>query len=138
MIRRIAVSAVLACLVVAALASAPTEAATKAGNATLLKGRTGQHHRVKLKLQQRSLKLLRFDIELHCHDGSILIDEESGFVRTPFRHGGSFSEVQTGSTDTVMIRGQVRGKGVKGRLRVKDRLGKSKCDSHWVRFTAQH
>lgn len=137
MLRRIAVGGVLACLVVAALASAPTEAATKAGKTTLLRGRTGQQQRVKLKLSARSLQLIRFNIELRCHDGSILIDEESDFVRTPLRRNGSFGEVQTGSTDTVMIRGHVRGRGIKGRLRVKDRLGKTRCDSRWVRFTAQ-
>ncbi len=128
----------LACLAAAALAGTSTEAATKAGGTTLLKGRTGQHQRVKLKLQQRSLKLIHFNIKLRCRDGSILIDEESGFEKTPVRHSGHFGEVQEGSTDTVMIRGRLRGKRVNGRLRVKDRLGKVRCDSHWVSFKAQH
>jgi len=138
MLRRVAVGGVLACMMVAALATAPTEASTKAAKTTLLRGRTGQQHRVKLRLSAHSLQLIRFDIELRCRDASTLIDEESGFARTPFHRNGSFSEVQTGSTDTVMIRGHVRGRGVKGRLRVKDRVGKTRCDSHWVQFKAKH
>lgn len=137
MLRRVAVGGVLACLMAMAV-TAPGEASTKANEATLLKGRTGQKHRVKLKLSASTLRLVRFDIELRCRDGSILVDEESGFERTPIHRNGSFGDVQTGSTDTVMIRGRLRGKGVEGRLRVKDRLGKIRCDSRWVRFKARH
>ena len=134
MFRRIAVPTVLVLVLALASTSSCAQASTKT---SLLRGRTGQRHLVKLRTWERALQIVRFDIELRCHDGSVLIDEESDFMRTPLRRNDSFGEVQTGSTDTVMIRGRVRGKSVKGRLRVKDRLGKTRCDSHWVSFTAR-
>ena len=133
MLRRIAVGGILACMMVTALATAPAKGSTK----TLFKGKTAQKRVVKMRAWDSALQIVRFNIELKCRDGSVLIDEESGFVRTPIRRNGSFSEVQTGSTDTVMIRGRVKGKAIHGSLRVKDRLGKSRCDSRWVGFTAQ-
>jgi hypothetical protein len=133
MLRRIAVGGILAWMMVTALATAPAEGSTK----TLLKGKTAQKRVVRMRVWGHALQIVRFSIELKCRDGSLLIDEESGFVRTPIRRNGSFGEVQTGSTDTVMIRGHVKGKAIHGSLRVKDRLGKSRCDSRWVGFTAQ-
>jgi hypothetical protein len=102
-------------------------------------GTDGQKRMVKLKVggDDLTLQIIRFDIELSCRDGSVLVDEESGFVPTPLRRNGTFGEVQSDSTDTVMIRGRVQGRAIRGRLRVKDRLGKSRCDSRWIRFTAQ-
>lgn len=126
-------SGMLACLVAAALAVTSADGAAK----TLLRGHTGQKRVVKLKKFNHALQVVRFNVELRCRDGSALIDEESGFVRTPIHSGGRFSDVQTGSTDTVRIQGRVQGKTIKGRLRVNDRLGKVRCDSRWVRFTAK-
>ena len=84
------------------------------------------------------LRIVRFNIQLSCRDGSILIDEESGFVRTPVHRNGRFSDVQVGSTDTVLIRGKAKGRAIRGRLRVKDRLGRGvRCDSRWVKFSAR-
>ncbi len=133
MIRRLATGGVLACLIAAMAATVPADAATK----TLFKGRTGQKRVVRLKTEKHALRIVRFNIRLSCRDGSILIDEESGFVRTPI-HRGRFRDVQVGSTDTVMIRGKAKGRAVRGRLRVKDRLGRGvRCDSRWVKFSAR-
>jgi len=115
------------------LATAPAEGSVKA----LFKGRTAQKRVIKLRGSERAMQIVHFNVELSCRDGSILIDEESGFLQTPVRRNGSFSDVQIGSTDTVAIRGRASGKVITGRLRVRDRVGKSKCDSRWVRFTAR-
>ncbi len=133
MLRKIAVSGALACLMAAAIAVASADGASK----TLLRGHTGQQHIVKLRKWNQAVQIVRFKVELRCRDGNALIDEESGFVRTPIHGGGHFSDVQIGSTDTVRIQGRVQGKAIKGRLRVKDRLGKARCDSRWVRFAAK-
>jgi hypothetical protein len=134
MIRRLATGGVLACLIAAMAATVPADAATK----TLFKGRTGQKRVVKLKVGKGDLRIVRFNIQLPCRDGSVLIDEESGFVRTPVHRNGRFSDVQVGSTDMVLIRGKARGHTIRGRLRVKDRLGRGvRCDSRWVKFSAR-
>jgi hypothetical protein len=134
MIRRLATGGVLACLIAAMAATVPADAATKA----LFKGRTGQKRVVKLRAGRQALQIVRFEIRLSCRDGSTLIDEESGFVRTPVHPNGRFSDVQVGSTDTVLIRGRAKRGAIHGRLRVQDRLRRGiKCDSHWVRFSAR-
>jgi hypothetical protein len=81
---------------------------------------------------------MRFTIKLTCRDGSTLIDEESGFQRTPVQRDGNFHDDQLGSTDEVLLGGRLRGHTARGRVRVKDHLGNGvRCDSHWVRFSAR-
>jgi hypothetical protein len=101
-----------------------------------LRGRTSQGRSVRLAIKGSTLKVLHFKAKLRCRDGSVLIDDESGFLPTRLR-GGAFSDRQVGSTDTVWFKGKVGRRGVHGRLRVKDKYRRTRCDSHWVRFSAK-
>ena len=104
----------------------------------VFKGSTAQDRGIRVAVAPRSIQIKRFKIELRCKDGSLLILDESGFLRTPVRRNGRFRDVQHGRSDTVFIRGEMRGKAVHGRLRVKDRLKNGvRCGSRWVRFTAR-
>lgn len=101
----------------------------------VFKGSTAQDRGIRVAVQKRSVQIKRFKIELGCRDGSRLILDESGFLRTPVRGNGSFRDVQYGRTDTVYIRGKMRGNSVRGRLRVKDKLRNGvRCHSRWVSF----
>jgi hypothetical protein len=121
--------------VCAMLALAAPVAAAAGGSQ--ISGRTAQHYRIRFERQGTALDLQRFTIRLKCRDGSVLIDEESGFQATPVRHG-SFSDRQLGSTDVVQLRGHLGAKGLKGRVRVRDKLSSGvRCDSRWVAFTAR-
>lgn len=103
-----------------------------------MKGRTGQHYWISLRDHGRAIEIMRFSIKLACRDGSTLVDEESGFQRTPLGRGGSFRDDQLGATDEVLFGGRLRGHVARGRVRVKDHLGNGvRCDSHWVRFLAR-
>lgn len=104
----------------------------------VFKGSTAQDRSIRVAVQKRSIQIKRFKIELNCRDGSILVLDESGFLRTKVRGNGKFRDVQYGRTDTVYIRGTKRGKSLRGRLRVKDKLKSGvRCNSKWVRFTAK-
>jgi hypothetical protein len=101
------------------------------------RGRTGQRYRIVLRARERTIEIMRFTIRLSCRDGSTLVDEESGFQRTPLARAGQFRDDRSGSTDEVRIKGRLRGRRAKGRVRVSDKLGSGvRCDSHWVRFVA--
>lgn len=103
-----------------------------------MKGRTGQRYRIVLQEREDAVEIRRFTIRLLCRDGSTLVDEESGFQKTPMRRGGRFHDDQVGSTDEVWIDGRLEGRHAHGRVRVTDRLGsRIRCDSHWVRFVAR-
>jgi hypothetical protein len=102
-----------------------------------LKGKTSQGRRIVLAASSGGLKVKHFTVRLRCHDGSTLIDQESGFQKTKLRSGGSFKDRQLGSTDEVRFQGHMHGHTVHGRLRVRDKLGHVRCDSRWVRFTAR-
>jgi hypothetical protein len=121
-----------ACLVWALVASAaPTEPRGK------FQGKTGQGRHVAMRVGRGHLDMLRFTIQLRCRDGSLLVDEESDFEPTALRHGGSFRDVQVGSTDEVWFRGQVDSRRIHGRVRVTDRIGQVRCNSRWVSFNAR-
>lgn len=120
------------CLTVA-VAGAQIASGAGAGK---MRGRTSQGRTIKFRNQGRKLVLLHFAVRLRCRDGSVLTDLESGFQPTRLSHGGRFSDVQYGSTDTVRFRGRVAGGGARGRIRVADKLGHAKCDSRWVKFSA--
>jgi hypothetical protein len=125
----------LICVLVAAVAG---QAAGVPPSRQAMSGRTGQRYRIVLRAYQRTVEIRRFTIKLSCHDGSTLVDEESGFQKTPLRGGGRFRDDQVGSTDEVRIDGRLNGHGARGKVRVSDRLGGGvRCDSHWVRFTAR-
>jgi hypothetical protein len=113
--------------------------ATTAGAAPkrVYKGSTAQDRNIRIAVQPRSIKILRFKAELRCRDGSILVLDESGFLRTPVRKG-RFHDAQYGRTDEVFIRGTRRKGVVRGRLRVKDKLkGGVRCNSRWIKFTVR-
>jgi hypothetical protein len=103
------------------------------------KGKTRQRRVVRLSARGNSMKLHHFTAKLKCRDGSILIDEESGFQRTRLRRGGRFHDVQVGSTDEVFFKGRVRNDVIHGKIRVTDRLGKHgvRCRSGWIGFSAR-
>lgn len=109
-----------------------------AAEAATYKGKTAQKRTIKVSGNAGSVKLLRVKVELKCRNGTILVDDESGFLRTPLRKGGKFKDRQYGSTDTVWFRGQRKGKRISGKLRVTDKLGSGvRCNSGWVKFSAR-
>ncbi len=133
MLKRTMVGGLVACSLLAVGIAAPADGAKR----STLKGKTKQGFRIKMAVKNSSVKLLHFKVDLRCRDGSVLQVTESGFLKTPVRKG-KFRDVQYGSTDTVYLRGKVRGGRAGGRLRVKDRLGNGvRCHSKWIKFNAK-
>lgn len=132
MFLRLALSSLLACGLIAAQLSAGAEAASRG----VLKGKTSQGYRIKLRMHgDDAFKLLRFKADLNCRDGSQLQLIESGFLPTRVRKG-SFHDAQFGRTDTVRFRGRANRKVIRGRMRLEDKFGKKRirCKSRWIRF----
>ena len=127
-----------ACLIVSFVATAiPGGLALAASNGRAnYVGKTTQHKKIRVRANSKRLWLKSFAIKLNCRDGSTLVDQESGFEPSPLRHG-QFKDTQYGSTDTVVYSGRVRGSKVTGILRVRDRVGKVRCASPKVKFTAR-
>lgn len=121
---------VLACAALALDADAASDQET-------LKGRTKQGRTIRLTHRGDRVQIKHFSIELRCRDGSILVDAESGFLPTPVRSNGRIRDHQVGSTDDVWIRGRLRGRALRGRIRVTDRIGKFRCNSKWIGFHAR-
>ncbi|MGD9734648.1 MAG: hypothetical protein AB7V58_03410 [Solirubrobacterales bacterium] len=119
------------------LSAATAGAAPNGNNAVAYKGKTGQGRGIVLRVANGELDLRRFSIRLRCGDGSALIDQESGFEPAALNGKGGFREYQLGSTDKVWFRGRVNNRAVKGRVKVKDRWGKVRCNSGWVKFHAK-
>lgn len=113
--------------------------ADAASKKRVYKGKTAQKRPVRITKRGDSIKLRHFVAALKCRNGVRLIVSESGFVRTPLRGNGSFNDVQVGRTDEVFFKGRVRGKLVRGKVRVKDRLHKRgpRCASRWINFRAK-
>lgn len=130
--RRIAACLILTCFAMA-IPGAFALAASNGG--TRYVGKTKQHRTIRVLANARQARLQNFAIELHCRDGSILVDQESGFEPSAIRHG-QFRDTQYGSTDTVIYKGRVRGAKVTGTVKVRDRVGKIRCSSPTVKFTA--
>lgn len=129
MYRRLIVCGLLAFGLVGAEASAAA--------AATYKGRTAQGRAIRIASKGTKIKVLRFKAELRCRNGTLLVDDESGFLWTPLR-GNRFKDRQFGSTDTVWFRGRRTRKAITGRLRVTDKLGNgTRCNSRWVKFTAK-
>jgi hypothetical protein len=134
MLKRMMVNGLVACGLLAVGVAVPADGAKR----NALRGKTKQGFQIKMAVKNRSVKLLRFKIDLKCRDGSNLQVTESGFVKTPVSSKGKFRDVQYGSTDTVYLRGKMRGNRVGGRLRVKDKLGNGvRCQSRWVKFNVR-
>jgi len=125
---------VLVCAALAGEAAVPAAADA----ARVYKGKTGQKRAIRLAVNGRKLKVLRFKASLRCQDGSILIDDESGFLPTRIRGNGRFSDAQAGATDEVLFKGRHSGRVVRGRVRVRDRLGNGvRCSTPWIKFSAR-
>lgn len=135
MLKRTMVGGLVACSLLAVGIAAPAEGAKR----NTLKGKTKQGFAIKMAVKNRAVKVLRFKIDLKCRDGSVLQVTESGFQKTPVKKNGKFKDTQYGSTDTVFMRGKLRGnKRANGRIRVKDKLKSGvRCQSKWVKFSAK-
>lgn len=131
-VRRAVKLLTLSCIAVGLVAGS----AIAAGSAGTYGGKTAQKRAVKLKVSAKQAKLMNFTIELKCKDGSTLVDQESGFEPSILRNG-KFSDVQVGSGDTVKYSGKVKGAKVTGTLKVTDKVGKVRCVSPNVKFTAR-
>jgi hypothetical protein len=130
MFRKLLVVGLAVCSLIAA------EAASGESSRGLMKGRTAQGRAIHLAQRGKRVKIRHFSIQLRCSDGSVLVDLESGFVPTRVGRNGRVHDHQFGSTDEVWVRGRLRGRRLRGTVRVRDRWGSARCDSRWVRFHA--
>ncbi|HEX5762630.1 MAG TPA: hypothetical protein VFY04_05870 [Solirubrobacterales bacterium] len=134
MFLRAIVCGVLACGLLAAEATAGVDSAA----ARLLKGKTAQGYAIKVIAKEKVFKILRFEAELKCSDGTRLILVESGFLWTRAGNGGKFRDAQFGRTDSVYFRGRLTEQRLRGRVRLTDKLGKKvRCRSGWIAFNAR-
>jgi hypothetical protein len=117
------------------LAALPLDAGAAATNSGPMKGRTSQGRSIRLHLRHNAVQTQSFTIRLRCRDGSVLIDKESGFEPAPLK-GNRIDDHQVGSTDEVWMKARLRGHVLRGKVRVKDRLGRVRCNSGWVGFHA--
>ncbi len=101
------------------------------------KGRTAQGRQIRMAFHRGSVEIKHFSIRLRCQGGSVLIDTESGFLPSRLLRNNRVHDHQVGSTDDVYIRGRLGNHRLHGAIRVRDKVGKHRCDSHWVRFHVQ-
>jgi hypothetical protein len=133
MCARLLITAVLGFAMLAASAAAVTDSA----GARLFKGKTAQGYRIKLNVKEPRFKILRFEADLRCSDGTLLTLIESGFLWTRAGSSGSFRDAQFGRTDDVFFRGRLSENRIQGRVRLTDELRRGvDCRSKWIRFTA--
>ncbi|HEY1286058.1 MAG TPA: hypothetical protein VGF04_08220 [Solirubrobacterales bacterium] len=138
---RLKMSGILAVSFMAAgLVTSDGAAMADSPSRNVLRGHTSQGFKIRLLLKKRTVDVLRFKARLSCRDGSVLLVDESGFLKTPVKHSGSFRDTQFGSTDKVYLRGRVTGRSITGKVRVTDRTrGGSRCHSRWLKFhSAKH
>jgi methyl coenzyme M reductase gamma subunit len=125
------------CCLAAVLLAAALTGTAGADRARLVSGHTAQGHPLELALEGDFVRLVRLRVDLDCRDGVLLTDDESGYLRTPLDVGRRFRDEQLGSSDVTYMVGRVTTAGVRGRVRVTDRVhGGVRCDSGWVRFSA--
>jgi hypothetical protein len=111
--------------------------AADAATTRSFKGKTSQKKAITFKVTGKSLKSLKFTINLTCSDGSTLTDVESGFQTIKIGTGGKISDDQVGSTDEVVTTGTLKGKKVTGKIRVTDKLNSTvTCGPQTIKFTA--
>jgi hypothetical protein len=90
---------------------------------------------MKIATKERKLKLLRFEADLKCRDGTTLTLIESGFLWTPTKKNGSFRDAQFGKTDSVYFKGKMNANRIRGKIRLTDKLrGGVRCKSRWIGF----
>jgi hypothetical protein len=129
------VTTLTACFALAAVTISVSAMAAGEGG-KLARGRTGQGRSIRVQVFPKGIKIRGFSIELHCSGGYTLIDSESNFLPSGANRKGRIHDAQVGDTDEILIRGHLRGDKLNGRIRVRDRLGKHRCSSPWVPFTA--
>lgn len=133
MFARLIISGAVMCGLLATDAAAQADTAA----ARMLKGRTAQGYPIKVVAKERKLKLVRFEADLKCGDGSTLTLIEGGFLWTATGKSGSFRDSQFGDTDSVYFRGRMTEKGIRGRVRLTDKeRGEPRCKSRWISFNA--
>ena len=112
-------------------------AAVAAGHGgKVARGLTAQGRSIRMNLSPATIVIRGFSIELRCSGDFVLVDQESDF-RPSTVSKGQIHDSQVGPTDEVLIRGRLGARVVHGRIRVRDRLGKHRCSSSWVPFTAK-
>jgi hypothetical protein len=133
MLVRLILGGMLACSFVALDAAASADPVS----ARTFKGKTAQGYRIKLAVKGGAFKILRFEADLKCRDGSTLLLEESGFLWTKVGGNGMFRDAQFGRTDSVYFKGRLNERRIRGRVRLTDKLrGGIRCSSRWIRFGA--
>jgi hypothetical protein len=132
MLVRIVVGGVLA------LALAATEVAVMAdgAEAKVLRGRTGQGHRIKITVSGRKFRINSLAVTLNCQGGGRFLIEESGLPWTRVTSGGRFRDAQYAKADPVYLRGRLGDGVIRGRLRVTYRAEGARCASRWMPFHA--
>jgi hypothetical protein len=124
---------ITACLILALAGATAADAATTRS----YKGKTSQKKTITFKISGRSLKSLKFTINLTCSDGSTLTDVESGFQTIKISARGKISDDQVGSTDEVVTTAKKKGRKVTGTLKVTDKLSSTvNCGPQTIKFTA--
>ncbi len=114
-----------------------TAVAAEPATARLLKGKTGQGYAIKVIAKENRFKLVSFEADLRCRDGSTLTLIEGGFLWTRPKRDGSFRDAQFGKTDSVYFRGRLTGKRISGKVRLTDvERGSPRCQSRWIGFNA--
>lgn len=134
MCARFLITAALGFAIVATSAAAVTDSAS----ASPFKGKTAQGYRITLNVKEPRFKILRFEADLRCSDGTLLTLIESGFLWTRAGDKGTFRDAQFGRTDDVFFRGRLSENRIQGRVRLTDELRKGvRCHSKWIRFNAK-
>jgi hypothetical protein len=120
------------------LGSVAWGAVAMAATTQTFKGKTSQRKGIRFKVSARTIKSLRFSIDLQCSDGNPLTDSESGFQAIHAGSGGKFADDQTGGPDDVKISGRIKGKKATGKITVTDKLSSTvKCGPRTVKFTVR-
>lgn len=130
---RLLIGGAVACGLLATQSVALAEPAA----ARLFKGKTGQGYAIKVTVKEGRFRLVGFEADLKCRDGSRLTLIEGGFLWTRTKPDGSFRDAQFGKTDSVYFRGQLSERRIRGRLRVTDKEKRGpRCASRWIAFNA--
>ena len=129
MLIRLLASGLVACGLIAAGSIAADTAAARTHQ-----GKTAQGYKIKVASKEGKLKLLRFEADLKCRNGTTLTLVESGFLWTKTKGNGSFQDAQFGKTDSVYFRGRMTENRIRGKVRLTDKLHGVKCSSRWIGF----
>jgi hypothetical protein len=129
MFTRLLASGLVACGLIAAGSIAADTAAARTH-----KGKTAQGYTIKVATKEQKLKLLRFEADLKCRNGTTLTLIESGFLWTKTKGNGSFRDAQFGRTDSVYFKGRMTENRIRGKVRLTDKLRGVKCSSRWIGF----